>query len=38
MLERLAPESTKKYSKKRVLYNKIDFALGKKFMVVQLVS
>ena len=31
MLKRLAPEPAKKYSKKRVLYNKIDFALGKKF-------
>ena len=31
MLKRLAPEPAKKYSKKRVLYNKIDFELGKKF-------
>lgn len=30
MLKRLSPELAKKYSKKRVLYNKIDFALGKK--------
>jgi len=30
MQKRLEPEPPKKYSKKRVLYNKIDFALGKK--------